>query len=161
MRSGATCCRDEWDAVLPQLARCVYLRMCSRTCTNRDAGDVRTRGTGHGEGDLRQSHVMRAVKSDQSRRYGRLEHYVSARQFPAEDAYGGTTKEKRREKLAEALLQEVTVVPPSRLWLSSVRRSNGRRARDRYRRAFDLFSGQGAGGGERGRAVSVDVSQED
>ena len=88
---------------------------------------------------------MRAVKSDQSRRYGRLEHYVSRETVSAEGGrLARRRKEKRREKLAEALLRggdgRTTV---KTFWLSSVRRSNGRRARDRYRRRRRLIYSAG------------------
>ena len=86
-----------WDAVLPQLAKLrlpknvledayehVTLEMC-------ELGEQDT-----ARAILRQSNVMRVMKEEQSRRYGRLEHYVSARTFTAEDAYAGTTKTTKR-----------------------------------------------------------------
>ncbi len=137
--------QGRWDAVLPQLATLrlpknvledVYEHVTLEMCELGEQDTARA--------ILRQSHVMRAVKSDQSRRYGRLEHYVSARQFPAEDAYGGTTKEKRREKLAEALLREVTVVPPSRLLALIGQALKWQKSTGSLPpgAAFDLFRGQ-------------------
>ena len=134
-----------WDAVLPQLAKLrlpknvledayehVTLEMC-------ELGEQDT-----ARAILRQSNVMRVMKEEQSRRYGRLEHYVSARTFTAEDAYAGTTKEKRREKLAEALLREVVVVPPSRLLALIGQALKWQKSTGALPpgTAFDLFRGQ-------------------
>ena len=67
--------QGRWDAVLPQLAMLrlpknvledVYEHVTLEMCELGEQDTARA--------ILRQSHVMRAVKSDQSRRYGRLEH---------------------------------------------------------------------------------------
>ena len=134
-----------WDAVLPQLAK---LRL-PKNALEEAYEHVTLEMCELGERDtaraiLRQSHVMRVMKEEQSRRYGRLEHYVSATSFAAEDAYGGTTKEKRREKIAEALCREVVVVPPSRLLALLGQALKWQKSTGALPpgAAFDLFRGQ-------------------
>jgi WD40 repeat-containing protein SMU1 len=134
-----------WDVVLPKLAELrlpknvledtyehVTLEMC-------ELGEQDT-----ARAILRQSHVMGVMKVEQTKRYSRLEHYVSARNFTAEDAYGGVSKEKRRGKIAEALAREVVVVPPSRLLALIGQALKWQKSTGALPpgAAFDLFRGQ-------------------
>jgi WD40 repeat-containing protein SMU1 len=134
-----------WDVVLPQLAK---LRLPKNVL--EDAYEhVTLEMCELGEHDtaraiLRQSSVMAIMKAEQSRRYGRLEHYVSAKNVTGEEAYGGTSKEKRREKLAETLAREVIVVPPSRLLALIGQALKWQKSTGALPpgTAFDLFRGQ-------------------
>ena len=65
---------------------------------------------------LRTSEPMARLLELQPERHAKLESLASRPYFDARDAYSdGQTKERRRERLAEALRAEVSVVPPSRL----------------------------------------------
>jgi len=65
---------------------------------------------------LRSAAPMVAMKAQQPERHRRLESLAGRPYFEALEAYGaGTSKERRRANLAEALKAQVTVVPPSRL----------------------------------------------
>ena len=64
---------------------------------------------------LRQTHVMSVVRRENESRYLRLENLMGRIYVQAEDLYPGSTKEKRRAKLATDLAQEVSIIPPSRL----------------------------------------------
>jgi len=134
-----------WDCVLPKMAE---LRL-PKTCVEDAYEHVTLEMCELGENDtaraiLRQSHAMQTMKIEQPKRYGRLEHYASARMFTADDAYAGTSKEKRREKIAEALTREVVVVPPSRLLALIGQALKWQKSTGALPpgTAFDLFRGQ-------------------
>ena len=65
---------------------------------------------------LRQTHVMSVLRKENEARYLRLEGVVGRVYAEGSDLYGlGSSKEKRRAKLATDLAQEVSIIPPSRL----------------------------------------------
>lgn len=65
---------------------------------------------------LRSSEPLVALKSSHLERYMKLEHFCQRPVFNPSDAYEmGSSKELRRQEIAESLICEVSVVPPSRL----------------------------------------------
>ena len=65
---------------------------------------------------LRSSDPLLVLKSTHVERYLKLEHFCKRPFFNASEAYElGSSKELRRQELAEALICEVSVVQPSRL----------------------------------------------
>jgi WD40 repeat-containing protein SMU1 len=65
---------------------------------------------------LKNTEPLKGLKNDQPERFLKLEHLCKRPFFNSTDAYDmGVTKEKRRQEIADSLICEVSVVPPSRL----------------------------------------------
>ena len=65
---------------------------------------------------LRTTEPLQMLKKENPERYLKLEYLCQKSSFNASDIYEmGSSKEKRRQEIADSLIPEVSVVPPSRL----------------------------------------------
>lgn len=108
--------RGSWDSVLSQIltlslpqAKLVslYEQIILEMLELRESETARAL--------LRNTGVMQALKVSDWERYRRIEDLLARTYFDARDAYGDSSKERRRSQLASSLASEVTTVPPSRL----------------------------------------------
>lgn len=105
-----------WDIILPQIANLklprskledLYEQVLLELVELREGDTARAM--------LRQTHVFHLMKRDQPDRYLRLDKLCSMMSADPRELYQGAGRDKRRSQIAQALAQEVAVVPPSRL----------------------------------------------
>eukprot|EP01116_Phalansterium_solitarium_P022595 TRINITY_DN7524_c0_g2_i1.p1 TRINITY_DN7524_c0_g2~~TRINITY_DN7524_c0_g2_i1.p1 ORF type:complete len:519 (-),score=220.30 TRINITY_DN7524_c0_g2_i1:153-1709(-) len=106
-----------WDAVLTTLSTLklpvelvgeLYEQVVLELCELRELDAARAM--------MRAAPPLGRLKQQHPERFLRLERILSRSSFNASEAYpGNSSKDKRRAALAQALQQEIVVVPPSRL----------------------------------------------
>ena len=91
--------------------------------------------------------VFQAMKRESPERYLRLDRLCDQSHFDARDVYQKTSKEKRRGQIADALSEEVTSVPPSRLMdlIGQALKWQQSQGSLPFGAAFDLFRGTAQG----------------
>ncbi|GAB5362196.1 hypothetical protein AAMO2058_000777600 [Amorphochlora amoebiformis] len=107
----------KWDSVLDVVST---LRLPSQTLWDLfeqvilELAEIRELDTARAL--LRTTPAMAMMKGEKPDRYLRLEHILNRTYFDYNEAYPqGTSKEKRRQYIAQSLKEEVFTVPPSRL----------------------------------------------
>ena len=94
---------------------------------------------------LRTTEPLIMLKHESPDRFTKLENLCQRNYFSASDAYElGSSKERRRQEIAESLVGEVSVVPPSRLLTligHALRFQQSQGSLSRGSQGFDLFQG--------------------
>ena len=107
----------KWESVLPQVSSlqlpkeklsALYEQVVLELIESREVELARE--------ILRTTEPITLLKQEFPDRYLKLEHLCQRPTFNSSDAYEmGSSKERRRQEIAESLVCEVSVVPPSRL----------------------------------------------
>jgi len=64
---------------------------------------------------LKETAPLLTMKSEYPERYRRIEQFLKKPHFEAREAFEGSTKEKKRNQVAQAMVPHIQVAPPSRL----------------------------------------------
>ncbi|WIA33260.1 hypothetical protein OEZ86_006402 [Tetradesmus obliquus] len=106
-----------WDVLLPQIAQLKLPRAKLENLYEQVVLEmVELRELDTARAMLRQTQVLQRLKAEDPERYARLEQLTGRTYSDLRDLYGsGSSRDKRRAALANALSTEVVMVPPSRL----------------------------------------------
>lgn len=105
-----------WDQVLPQVANLKLPKKKLEDLYEHIALElIELRETDTARAMLRQTQVFANMQQEDPERYLSLERLCSRTFVDVKELYKGTTRDKRRAAVAQALTSEVAAAPPCRL----------------------------------------------